>query len=70
MNEVLYDLCLLGLVFSWAFLITLGLYPTLGARFGLWLRGDSLREPTPPPPKAEQELSEDPLVGKNLDRLV
>jgi hypothetical protein len=60
-----------GLLFLvWAGLIILGMVPSLGARFGLWLRGGSLREPAPPPPPAEQELPGDPLVGKNLDRLV
>ena len=33
-----------GILFlAWAGLIILGMVPSLGARFGLWLRGDSLR---------------------------
>jgi hypothetical protein len=60
-----------GILFlAWAGLIILGMVPSLGARFGLWLRGDSLREPAPPPPSAEKEWAADPAVGKNLDRLV
>ena len=59
-----------GILFlAWVGLIILGMVPSLGARFGLWLRGDALREPAPPPIPLPQQKSEGErgLDGKNLD---
>lgn len=56
------------LAIAWLGLITLGMMPEWGARFGLWLRGGDDLPPAPPP--KEEDPTDREKYSQRLDRYV